>query len=295
MELKNRKHCPLCFSQNTKLFKKGTFDPEHIEAENFKITDNHYGLIWTFHSCRNCGFVFSNPYVTENGIVEFYSELVDREYSMEAEGRSKNFETILKRLKKIEKPGNLLLDIGAASGIFLNLAKKEGYDISGIEPSESLVEEAEKRYGIKLFRGTIKNFDPDKQFSVITLIDILEHLTEPEEFMVKIDTLIKKNGVLVIVTPDINSLASKLMGNLWWHYRVAHVNFFNLQSLQHLLTKHNYTIILKKRYAWNFSLFYILTRIFPFLKDKKTLQKILKSINLKLQLFDSWEIHAKKN
>ncbi len=298
MQLRNRKTCPICNSSNITLFKKGTIDPETVNVENFNITDSAYGSLWTSFSCKDCLFVFSNPYVPEEEIVAFYSRLEDREYSMEAEGRSKNFKTILKRLKRIrtdmEISGNRLLDIGAASGIFLHLARQEGYEIYGIEPSEFLVKEAEKQYNIKLFKGTVEDYKPKEKFSIITLLDIIEHLVEPDAFMTKVDALIEENGILVLVTPDINSLAARLAGKRWWHFRVAHINFFNLHSLRFLLQKHDYEIILKKKYVWNFSLFYLVTRLFPFLKKKKSLQKILKRLHLKLPLFDSWEIYARK-
>jgi len=299
MELKQRKACPLCQSEDIKLFKKGTFDPKSVQTENFKITDSRYGSLWTFFSCQNCHFVFSNPYIPEKNIVEFYSQLEDREYSAEAEGRSKNFKTILKRLKGLHRAGqgDSLLDIGAASGIFLNLAKQEGYRAAGIEPSESLVEEAKKRYGIRLFKGTVDDYHPGEKFSVITLLDIIEHLVEPGTFMTTVDGLLADNGILVIVTPDINSFAARVTGKRWWHFRIAHINFFNLKSLRYLLTKHGYDILLKKKYAWNFSLFYLVTRVFPTLKNlkgKKSLQNLLKRLHLKLPLFDSWEIYARK-
>ncbi|UCH96448.1 MAG: class I SAM-dependent methyltransferase [Candidatus Aminicenantes bacterium] len=294
LKLEERTSCPLCQSKQIQLFKKGTIDPQQVKTENFKITDSAYGSLWTLFSCKNCSFVFSNPYIPEKNITAFYSQLEDREYSTEAEGRSKNFKTILKRLKGITPPTLRLLDIGAASGIFLELARQQGYQIQGIEPSEFLVKEAEKHYNIQLFKGTVEEYKTNKTFSIITLLDIIEHLVEPDTFMTTVDSLIEKSGILVVVTPDINSLAARIMGKRWWHYRIAHINFFNLQSLQYLLEKHGYEIILKKKYVWNFSLFYLVTRIFPFLKHKKTLQKILKRLHLKLPLFDSWEIYARK-
>lgn len=295
MILKERTRCPICNSKEISIFKRGTFTPENIKPDNFKITDSRYGSLWNFFFCKKCSFVFSNPYIPEEYIVKFYSELDDKEYSSEADGRSKNFRLIIKRLKKIEKPGNNLLDIGAASGIFLNIAYKEGYNISGVEPSDFLVKEAKKLYGINLFKGTINDFKTSENFSVITLLDILEHLVNPDKFISKIKDLIKQNGILVIVTPDINSFTAKIFGKRWWHYRIAHINFFNLKSINILLKKYGFEIIKKKRYTWHFSSFYLITRIFPSLKNKKTLQKALKLIKFKLQLFDSWEIYARKN
>lgn len=294
MKLLERNSCPLCNNSDIKLFQNGSINPETLTSDNFKITDNAYGSLWTFSKCHSCKFVFSNPYVSEDSIVEFYSHLEDAEYSEEAQGRSRNFHSILKNLDKIKKPDKSILDIGAASGIFLNIAKKEGYRISGIEPSEYLVSEANKKFNINLFNGIIEDYKSKEKYSVISLLDIIEHLVNPDQFIKNIDEFIKNEGILVIVTPDIDSITAKLFKRKWWHYRIAHINFFNLSSIQFLLKNNNYEIIKKKRYTWNFSLFYILTRIFPKLKNSKKLQVILKKINIKLQLFDSWEIYARK-
>ncbi|MCP4150504.1 MAG: class I SAM-dependent methyltransferase [bacterium] len=301
MKLIERTSCPLCNSKEIALSKKGTFDPQNISTQNFKITDSNYGSLWTFFSCAACGFVFSNPYIPEEEIVEFYSQLEDLEYSSEAEGRTKNFQTIIKRLKRVSKRNGAsprLLDIGAASGIFLDLANKEGFDSTGIEPSQFLVDDAKKNYGLNLYKGTVEEYLEEnkgkEKFSIITLLDIIEHLVEPDAFMDKVDALIEDNGFLVLVTPDIGSLAARITGKQWWHYRIAHINFFNRKSLRFLLEKHGYDIVLKKKYVWNFSVFYLASRIFPLLKEKKSLQKVLKRLHLKLPLFDSWEIYARK-
>ncbi len=281
------------------LFKKGTFSPDNITTDDFKITDSAYGSLWTFFACRDCRFVFSNPYTGEKDIVTFYSQLQDSEYSQEAENRAKNFNTLLERMQKLQSMGKApagkkLLDIGAASGIFLDMARSAGYGIEGVEPSNFLVREAEKHYGIKLFEGTVETYTSAEKFPVITLLDIIEHLVEPDAFMNHVDRLIQPGGLLVLVTPDVSSLAARIMGKRWWHYRIAHINFFNLHSLRFLLEKHGYEIILKKKYVWNFSVFYLLTRLFPRFKEKKSLQKTLKRLHLKLPLFDSWEIYARK-
>jgi len=301
MQLKERKSCPLCRSESITLFKPGTIDPQSITSDDFKITDSNYGSLWTFYKCRKCRFVFFNPYVPDEDIVEFYAQLKDEEYGSEAEGRSKNFRTLLNRLKRLT-PGNTLLDVGAAGGIFVNLAQTFGYEAEGIEPSEFLCAEATKHYGLSLFNGTVESFQrekPDAQYAVVTLLDIIEHLTDPAGFMQAVDALLAENGLLVIVTPDIDSLAARLMGKRWWHYRIAHINFFNLTSLRFLLDKFGYRIEMKKKYVWNFTLFYLLSRLFPGLKNEDkpetTLQKFLKKVHLKLPLFDSWEIYAKKS
>lgn len=297
MQLKERTSCPLCRWEEFRLFKKGTINPQEITTEDFKITDSAYGSLWTLSKCEQCKFVFSNPYVPKENIVDFYSNLEDHEYSSEADGRTKNFKTICKRLKRL-KAGKTLLDVGAASGIFLHLAQEEGYEVEGIEPSAFLVNEAMKRYNLQLFKGTIEQFHPGETFSVVTLLDIIEHLVDPVGFMKAVDKVMDDDGLLVIVTPDIDSIAAKVMGKRWWHYRIAHINFFNLSSIRYLLESYNYEIIMKKKYVWNFSMYYLLSRLFPSLKNpnkqENSLQKFLKKVHLILPLFDSWEIYARK-
>ena len=203
------------------------------------------------------------------------------------------FPSILRRLRPYAPPGSLLLDVGAASGIFLNLAREAGYRVAGIEPSAALVADAERLYGLKLFCGTVEQFTASEKFAAITLLDVLEHVTDPDALFPSWNGFLAPGGMLVIVTPDIGSLAARIMGGRWWHYRVAHINFFNRSSLDWLLEKHGFEIVLRKRFAWNFSAYYLVTRLLPFLKGK-ALQKPLKKLHLKLQLSDSWEIYARK-
>ncbi len=295
MEFTRLDRCPLCNSDDLKIFKEGTINTETISAEDFKITDSTYGSIWDFSKCSSCSFVFSNPRIDEESLIEFYSKIEDKEYTDEWEGREKNFKTIIKRLKKMNVQGSSLLDIGAASGIFVKLAREEGYNAVGIEPSAQLVNEAKEKFGVDIIKGTVEDFDAREQFDIVSLLDLIEHVNDPESFLKKVSPQIRKGGVLVIVTPDINSFAAKLFGNRWWHYRTAHVHFFNLKSLTYLLEKLGFVIEKKHRFAWNFTFFYLITRIFPSLKRKRALQKTLKRLNLKLQLFDSWEIYARKS
>ncbi len=293
MKLTALDRCPLCRSREIGLFKKGTVTPERVSADDFKITDSHYGSRWTFFSCRDCGFVFANPVPDPEAIAGFYAALADEEYSQEDEGRGRNFRVILRRLRGFVPPGSSLLDVGAASGIFLNLAREEGFRVTGIEPSAALVADARERYGLELFRGSAEQFVTREKFAAVTLLDVLEHVTDPDAFLSVLERFLAPGGMLVVVTPDIGSLAARLMGGRWWHYRVAHVNFFNRRSLGRLLERHGFETALRKRFAWNFSLYYLLTRLLPFLKGK-TLQTRLKKLHLKLQLLDSWEVYARK-
>jgi SAM-dependent methyltransferase len=293
MILSTLERCPLCQSPDIAPFKKGTVVPERIGPADFRITDSHYGSRWSLFSCRDCAFVFANPAPAGGEIERFYAALADDEYSQEDAGRGRNFSAILGRLRRFAPPGAALLDVGAASGIFLNLARSAGYRVSGIEPSAALVADAQRLYGLRLFCGTLEQFKSAEKFAVVTLLDVLEHVPHPNALLATLNGLMAPGGWLVIVTPDIHSLAARVMGGRWWHYRIAHIHFFNLRSLDWVLRENGFAIVMRKRFAWNFSLYYLLTRLWPGCKGA-SLQKILKKIHCKLQLFDSWEIYARK-
>jgi 2-polyprenyl-3-methyl-5-hydroxy-6-metoxy-1,4-benzoquinol methylase len=293
MKLTPLDRCPLCRSERIRLFKKGTVEPRTVSAGDFKITDSHYGSRWTFFACRECGLVFANPVPDPEAIARFYAALEDEEYSQEGEGRGRNFTVVLKRLGRFVPSGSTLLDVGAASGIFLNLARAAGYRVQGIEPSSALADDAERLFGLKLFRGTAGQFPAGAEFQAVTLLDVLEHVTDPNALLATLAPLLAPGGVLVVTTPDIGSLAARLMGGRWWHYRVAHVNFFGRRALERLLDAHGFDIVLRRRFAWNFSAYYLITRLLPFLKGT-ALQRPLKKLHCKLQLFDSWEVYARK-
>jgi len=293
MKLAPLASCPLCGGGRIRPFKKGTVDPVAVNAGDFKITDSRYGSRWALSSCRDCGFVFADPAPDPEAIAGFYAALEDEEYGQEGEGRGRNFAAILRRLAAFAPPGCRLLDVGAASGIFLDLARAAGYVVRGIAPSASLAAEAERRFGLELFRGTAEQYPRGETFRIVTLLDVLEHVTDPCALMAALTPLLEPGGVLVIVTPDVGSLAARILGGRWWHYRTAHVNFFNRRSLRRLLGRYGFEIAASRRFAWHFTAYYLATRLLPGLKGS-ALQGALKKLHLRLQLFDSWEVYARK-
>lgn len=284
----------MCGSKNTKLWKKGNI--ESVKVEEFKITDYQYGKHWNLLECMDCNFIFSDPFPPVE-VSEIYEKIVDSEYVEEERGRSGNFKSILKTLNKISKDKGAFLDVGSATGIMMNLAKNEGWDVYGVELSSWAVEVARKRYGLEVVKGDFLTVDfPENFFKVIALIDIIEHVPNPKETMEKVWKLLKNNGICVLVTPDIMSFTARLIGEKWWHFRPAHIGFFSKKPLLYLLNSKGFEIVKLKRYKWRFSLYYIASRI-KFLKkfaELKFLKPILKRIPIILPLMDSLEIYARK-
>lgn len=289
--------CPACSSPALRSCKKGTFSAARLTQDQIKITDSQYGETWDLGICRDCGHIFANPCPSPDYLLSLYSLIEDPLYEEEAAGRSKNFLRILSFLEKIVPEKGPLFDVGAATGILLDLAQRHGWQPDGVEPSSWAVKVAEEKYHLRLKEGYFETAPlRENHYRVVTMIDFIEHTPLPFEAMKKAHKILRPTGILALVTPDIHSLAAKIAGRKWWHLRPAHLSFFSRSSLAALLGRAGFSIFHERRYAWTFSAHYLISRK-PFLRsfsENPFLASFLKKIPLKLALGDSFEIYARK-
>ncbi len=295
-EMESVSECPLCKSKKRrKIYDSNIGD---FSSQDFHITDSQYGKTWDFYKCENCGFYYSDPTSSSELLVKIYGSVKDPDYESEKVGREDNFKRILKRILKYKPEKGKLLDVGAATGIFMNLAKEKGFGVEGIEPSKWAVDTAKKEYGIDIYNTELFSYKTDKKYDIIVFLDLIEHLKTPLEGLKKANDLLKEEGLLVIVTPDVESFLSKILKRKWWHFRPPHINFFTKSSIKYALDKTGFSILSIKPYHWKFSLYYLISRFSTGKKicDKiKPLKRFLKFVKIKLYLFDSVEIYAKKS
>ncbi len=145
---------------------------------------------------------------------------------------------VLKFLKK-SKPGKIL-DIGCGHGWLLsslnNKWKKFGVDVSEYASKNA------RKYG-KIFVGDIKNFK-EKNFNIITALHVIEHHPNPEKFILKINKILKKNGILILETPDFDSAAARRYGNKFrLLFDKTHISLFSQDSLIRLVRSYGFSII----------------------------------------------------
>ncbi|MBN2246652.1 MAG: class I SAM-dependent methyltransferase [Candidatus Aminicenantes bacterium] len=292
------KECPVCRSQKLQTYKRSSIDIENLSEKQFMITDNAYGKTWELSRCQNCTHVFANPCPSTKLINSLYARIKDPDYEQEASGRGKNFKRILSRLEKIHPEKGVLFDVGAATGILLNNALNRGWHPDGVETSLWGVETAEKKYGIIVRLGNFSTLSAlPKKVTAVTMVDIIEHIPDPYTAVSRAYEILKPGGTLCLVTPDLNSLAARITGRNWWHFRPAHLAYFNKKSLIYLLRRAGFQIEKIKRYSWTFSAYYVFSRkpIFKFMIKNKKMAIFWKKIPVKLALLDSIEVYAKKD
>ncbi len=278
--------------------KTRTLDAASLSEDYIKITDSNYGKIWDLSQCRNCSHIFANPCPSEEFIQSLYSKTEDPLYQKEAKGRSKNFRKILKTLDKIHPERGFLFDVGAATGILLNLSRERGWNVGGIEPSSWAVRVARERYNLTIQEGVFETVSlQEKLHTVVTMVDFIEHVPHPFDAISTARKILMPGGTLCLVTPDINSFAARIMGQKWWHFRPGHLSYFSKKSLDFLLQKAGFRIIKMRKYSWTFSLHYLLSRKpgLDFLLKNHFLASFWKKIPIKLVLRDSFEIYASKD
>ena len=289
--------CPACSSADIRGYQKGTFSGR-LTQDEIKITDSQYGKTWDLSICARCGHIFANPCPAADYLTSLYSRVEDPLYDDEAAGRSRNFLRILRRLEKLVPEKGPLFDVGAATGILLDLARGRGWEPAGIEPSAWAVRSAADKHGLGLIEGTLETAAlPEDRYAAVTMVDFIEHTPLPFEAVRKARSILRPAGILVLVTPDIHSRAARLAGRRWWHLRPAHLAFFSRGSIDALLRRAGFSIVAERRYAWTFSAHYLLSRkpaLQARLKDIRR-ASFLKRIPIKLALGDSFEVYAMKD
>ena len=282
--------CWICGSVDSKCIKQG-IDPHTLSADHFAITDASYGTTLSIHRCNSCGFLFCPD---AGDVTGFYADLEDEEYENTREQRALQAKKLLQHIAPLQTAGSLL-DIGAGSGILVEEAQSQGYQASGVEPSTWLVEKAKQR-ALPVTEGIFPDAIGDNLYEVITLIDVLEHVHTPQQLLNDISKRLSKDGMAVIVTPDVKSFAAGLLGKKWWHYRIAHISYFEKNTLKLALKNAGLEPVKWIRPAWFFPLDYLLLRLgqyIPFI-DRLAKLKFTRSTTIPLNLFDSWMVVVRR-
>ena len=255
--------CNLCGSRQTRLRYPGTVagdaPPGNVEA--FRCTSPGYGRHHTIVQCETCGLVYTNPRLDGSQILDSYVAVEDPLYLEERDGRVLTFERHLRPLEQLHAPPGKLVDVGAYTGVFVEIAAQHGWEAVGVEPSRWAVEQARAR-GLRMIEGTLATSGlADASIDVVTMWDVIEHLTDPLAEVQQAHRLLKPGGLLVVHTMDIDSAFARLMGGRWPWLMEMHVYYFSRRTLAALLAKAEFTVVRVAPQGRYLRLGYFATRI----------------------------------
>lgn len=105
------------------------------------------------------------------------------------------------------RPRGCLLDVGCATGIFLEQARDQGWDVRGVELSKWAADIARTQRGVEVFSGSLEEAGfPDGSFDVVTALDVLEHVATPQALLREIFRILRPGGIAIINTISRDSI-----------------------------------------------------------------------------------------
>jgi SAM-dependent methyltransferase len=134
--------------------------------------------------------------------------------------------------------GGTLLDVGCGSGGALSTMRNKGWKVTGIDFDGDAIAVAKKK-GLDARQGDIfSQAFPDETFDAILMSHVIEHVPNPIDVFRECRRILKKNGIIVALTPNAGSLGHNRYARNWRGLETPHhLQLFNPHSLRILAQK----------------------------------------------------------
>jgi SAM-dependent methyltransferase len=201
--------------------------------------------------CPSCGLLFRRELPTQAELDEVYgleyfkggaSGYLD--YVADEDVHRSSAQNRLEALERIVPPGRLL-DVGAAAGFFVDEARAHGWDASGIDVSEPMVDWGRRTLSAPLERATLGSSGlPAASLDALTMWDYLEHSIDPTADLARTHELLRPGGVLALSTGDAATFVARISGSRWHLLTPRHHNFFfTAATLAQLLEQSGFDVV----------------------------------------------------
>ena len=194
--------------------------------------------------CKFCDTVYLNPVLTNEGLNKYYSTNSIRRSKDKAKNRLRGQQyKIDKNLIEIFINKGNVLDMGCENGKFLKILNKKfnkyGFDID-TSISKKINTFAEIQKGCFFDNNYKNNF-----FDLIIFRGVIEHLSNPKDYINKCYKLLKKGGLIYFcATPNVDCLTASFYKNKWnlWH-PIQHINLFSSKTLSKIMNLNRFKLI----------------------------------------------------
>ncbi len=144
----------------------------------------------------------------------------------------------------MSSPGSLL-DVGSATGVFLDEARQRGWQVRGCEVSEWAVDQARTRFDLDVVCASFPTpLLGTQQYDALTFINVFEQLPDARAAERAARDLVRPGGLVAIETWDVDALVARLAGMKWHQYRPGDTPIYlNRRSLTRLFDPEYWTLI----------------------------------------------------
>lgn len=111
-----------------------------------------------------------------------------------------------------------LLDVGCGDGEFLSIMRDAGWQVAGIEPDAVAAGVAGADHSIPVLAGTLEEAHlPDESMDAVTLSHVIEHAPDPAGLLRECRRILKRQGRIIIITPNLDSRGHRAFREAWVH------------------------------------------------------------------------------
>jgi SAM-dependent methyltransferase len=212
--------------------------------------------------CAECGHMQLAPMPSEALLAGAYVDASSEDYVGEEAGQRATARAALARIERYAPGRGRLLDLGCWVGFLMAEARERGWQPLGVEPSRFASDFAREHLGLEVISAELFDAElPPGAFSAVTLGDVIEHLTAPEQALERIHDWLEPGGILWMALPDAGSLVARALGRRWWSVIPTHVQYFTRGSIARLLERSGFEVLEVRSSPKAFSVRYYLERI----------------------------------
>lgn len=175
--------------------------------------------VFEYYKCDECSFIFLDPIPVDLGRYYPTNYYAVPETEGELLASAERWQRWKIETVKQFKTGGTLLEIGPAYGLFAFLAKKEGFEVTGIEMDHRCCEFLRETVGINVVEGsdTIRALADMPNFDVIVMWQVFEHLPDPWAVLSAVAARLNPGGVVIMDMPNPDSFQLRVLGHRWAH------------------------------------------------------------------------------
>lgn len=161
--------------------------------------------------------------------------------------------------KSFAAGGKNLLEVGAGTGELIATALEMKFDVEAIEISRRLANRLQNLFHMDIHCTDFLKFETDKKYDIVTMGDVIEHVTKPREALEKAHSLLKDSGVLWIATPYFESGFSRMLqdNDPMWR-EPYHISYFSYDIFKKMLEETGFEVVdyaVSQRYNGSMELF----------------------------------------